>query len=90
MIYILSLTFFILQCLDWYTTHTILKQGGYEQNPVMSFLFKYLNVDVAMGLKAILLTLVGYAIGLVYPLLLVVLIVIYLAVVIHNGKSLWR
>jgi hypothetical protein len=90
MIYILSLTFFILQLLDWYTTHTILKQGGYEQNPVMSFVFKYLNVDVAMGIKAILLSLVGYAIGLVYPLLLVVLIVIYLAVVIHNGKSLWR
>jgi hypothetical protein len=90
MIYILSLTFFILQLLDWYTTHTILKQGGYEQNPVMSFIFKYLSIDVAMGLKAILLSLVGYAIGLVYPLLLVVLIVIYLAVVIHNGKSLWR
>jgi hypothetical protein len=90
MIYILSLTFFILQLLDWYTTRTILKQGGFEQNPVMSFLFKYLSIDVAMCIKSVLLSLIGYAIGLVYPLLLVVLIVIYLAVVIHNGKSLWR
>jgi hypothetical protein len=88
MIYLLSLTFFILQALDWYTTRTILKNGGYEQNPVMVFVFKYVNIDVAMGIKAILLTLVGYAIGLVYPLLLVILIVIYLFVVIHNWKSL--
>ena len=90
MIYILTLTFFILQLLDWYTTRTILKNGGYEQNPIMSFVFKYLDIDVAMCIKSVLLTLVGYAIGLVYPLLLVVLIFIYLAVVIHNGKSLWR
>jgi len=90
MIYLLSLTFFILQCLDWYTTATILKQGGYEQNPVMSFAFKYLGVNIAMALKTILLSVVGYLIGLEYPLLLVVLILIYIAVVIHNGKSLWR
>jgi len=90
MIYILTLTFFILQCLDWYTTRTILKQGGYEQNPVMAFVFKYVNVDVALAIKAVLLGIVGYYIGLTIPLLLVVLIFVYLAVVIHNGKSLWR
>ena len=102
MIYILSLTFFILQCLDWYTTRTILKNGGREQNPVMSFVFKYVNIDVAMGIKAILLSIGGYFIGITPliiqikeidftipdPLLLVVLIVIYLFVVIHNWKSL--
>jgi hypothetical protein len=90
MIYILTLTFFILQCLDWYTTRTILKQGGYEQNPVMAFVFKYVNVDVALAIKAVLLAVIGYYIGLVLPILLVGLIFIYLAVVIHNGKSLWR
>jgi hypothetical protein len=90
MIYILTFTFFILQLLDWYTTCTILKNGGYEQNPVMAFVFKYVSVDVAMGIKALLLGVVGYFIGLAMPLLLVILIVIYLAVVIHNGKSLWR
>jgi hypothetical protein len=90
MIYILTLTFFILQLLDWYTTRTILKNGGYEQNPVMAFVFKYVNVDVALAIKAVLLGIVGYYIGLAIPLLLVILIIIYLAVVIHNGKSLWR
>jgi len=88
MIYILSLTFFILQLLDWYTTRTILKNGGYEQNPVMAFVFKYLNVDVALAIKSVLLGVLGYFIGLEYPLLLVVLIIIYLAVIFHNWKSL--
>jgi len=89
-IYILTLTFFILQLLDWYTTRTILKNGGYEQNPVMSFVFKYLNVDIALAIKSVLLGVLSYYIGLTIPILLVVLIIIYLAVVIHNGKSLWQ
>ena len=88
MIYILTLTFFILQLLDWYTTRIILKNGGYEQNPVMAFVFKYVSVDVAMCTKALLLGVVGYFIGSAIPLLLVILIVIYLAVVFHNWKSL--
>ena len=88
MIYILTFTFCILQLLDWYTTRTILKQGGYEQNPVMAFVFKYLNVDVALAIKSVLLGILGYYIGLEYPILLVVLIFIYLAVIFHNWKSL--
>jgi hypothetical protein len=88
MIYILSLTFFILQCLDWYTTRTILKNGGYEQNPVMVFVFKYCNIDVALCIKMIALSIGGYFIGLAIPILLVGLIILYLFVVIHNGKSL--
>ena len=92
MIYILSLTFFILQLLDWYTTRTILKNGGYEQNPVMTGLFHLNkeNVDIVMCIKALLSTLIGYFIGVAIPICLVILIIIYLAVVIHNGKSLWR
>jgi hypothetical protein len=88
MIYILTLTFFILQLLDWYTTRTILKQGGYEQNPVMALVFKYVNVDVALAIKSVLLGIVSYYIGLELPILLVGLIIIYLAVVFHNWKSL--
>ena len=88
MIYILTLTFFILQLLDWYSTRTILKNGGYEQNPEMAFVFKYVNVDVALAIKAVLLAVIGYYIGLVLPILLVGLIIIYLAVVFHNWKSL--
>ena len=90
MIYILTLTFFILQLLDWYTTRTILKSGGREQNLVMVRLFHLNkeNVDLIMCIKALLSTIVGYFIGVTIPLCLVILIVIYLAVVIHNWKSL--
>ena len=90
MIYILTFTFFILQCLDWYTTATILKNGGYEQNPIMTGLFHLNkeNVDLIMCIKALLSTIVGYFIGVAMPICLVILIVIYLFVVIHNWKSL--
>ena len=90
MIYILTLTFFILQLLDWYTTATILKNGGREQNPLMNFLFHLNkeNVDLIMCIKALLSTLIGYFIGVAIPICLVILIVIYLFVVIHNWKSL--
>lgn len=90
MIYILTFTFFILQCLDWYTTATILKNGGKEQNPLMNFLFHLNkeNVDLIMFIKALLSTIVGYFIGVAMPICLVILIVIYLFVVIHNWKSL--
>jgi hypothetical protein len=90
MIYLLTLTFFILQLLDWYTTRTILKNGGYEQNPVMAFVFKYINVDVALAIKGIITSVIGYFIGVIYPLALILLIFIYLAVVIHNAKSIWK
>ena len=88
MIYILTLTFFILQLLDWYTTRTILKNGGREQNPVMAFVFKYVNVDVAMCTKALLLGVVGYFVGEAIPLCLMFLIAVYSWVAYHNWKSL--
>jgi hypothetical protein len=90
MIYILTFTFFILQLLDWYTTRTILKNGGREQNPIMTGLFHLNkeNVDIVMCIKALLSTIVVYFIGIAIPISLVILIVIYLFVVIHNWKSL--
>jgi hypothetical protein len=88
MIYILTTIFLLLQLFDWYSTRTILKNGGYEQNPVMAFVFKHLNIDVALAIKSALLGVLGYYIGLLYPLALVGLIIVYLAVVFHNWKSL--
>jgi hypothetical protein len=92
MIYLLTFTFFILQLLDWYTTRTILKNGGREQNPLMNFLFNLNkeNVDVIMCIKALASTAVGYFIGSTIPILLVILIIIYLVAVIHNAKSIWK
>jgi len=89
MIYLLTFTFFILQCIDWYTTITILKGGGYEQNPVMAFAFRHVNPSLALGIKAVLLTVLGYFIGTIIPLLLILLIILYVWVAYHNGKSLW-
>jgi hypothetical protein len=90
MIYILTFTFFILQLLDWYTTRTILKNGGREQNPLMNFLFNLNkeNVDLVMCIKALLSTALSYFIGLTLPICLVILILVYIAVIFHNWKSL--
>jgi hypothetical protein len=88
MIYLFTFTLFTLQLGDWYTTRTILKNGGYEQNPVMAFVFKYMNVDIVLCITALVFTALGYLIGLEYPVLLVGLIFVYFAVVIHNWKSL--
>ena len=92
MIYTLTITFFILQLLDWYTTRTILKNGGYEKNPIMTGLFHLNkeNVDIVMCIKALLSTILGYFIGVAIPVWLVFLIIIYLVVVIHNAKSIWK
>ena len=100
MIYFLTFIFFILQCLDWYTTHTILKNGGYEQNPIMAYLFKRVGVDITLGIKVILVTYIGYVLActsLVFtalnleipsPILIIPPIILYLWVIKHNWKSL--
>ena len=87
-LYLLSFAFFVLQLIDWYTTRTILKAGGYEQNPVMVFVFKYINVNVAMGVKTVILSALGYFVGQVYPIILVGFILYYSWVAYHNWKSL--
>jgi hypothetical protein len=55
-----TLLFSLLQCLDWYSTRTIIKNGGYEQNPVMAYLFKKFNMDIVLFIKTIVLSLLGY------------------------------
>jgi hypothetical protein len=69
MIYLLTTIFFLLQLFDWYSTSTILKAGGREQNPIMAFVFKYLNLNIALGVKSIVLTVVGFFLG-VTPLVI--------------------
>lgn len=60
MIYLLTIIFGLLQLFDWYSTVTIINRGGYEQNPVMAFVFKYVKPKIAMGIKGILVTWLGY------------------------------
>jgi hypothetical protein len=89
MIYLLIVTFFILQCIDWYTTITILKRGGYEQNFVEVWVFKRANPSIVMGFKTVVLTFLAYVVGVVYPLVVVLWIMYYVWAAYHNGKSLW-
>ena len=69
MIYLLTTIFFLLQLFDWYSTSTILKAGGREQNPVMAFVFKYANINIVLGIKSIALTVIGFFLG-VTPLVI--------------------
>ena len=89
MIYLLTITFFILQCIDWYTTIIILKGGGYEQNFVEAWVFKRANPSLVMGFKTVVLTFLAYVVGVVYPLVVVLWIMYYVWAAYHNGKSLW-
>ena len=102
MIYILATIHGLLQLFDWYSTSVILKAGGREQNSVMAFVFKYVNVDVAMCIKMILFTILGILLGatpleidivdthfvIPEPYLLLPLIAVYSWVAYHNWKSL--
>ena len=83
----LSVLLAILQIGDWYTTRTILNTaGGYEMNPVMRFVFKYVNRDVALALKGVLTVLAIYIIhSLVFSVFIVAL---YAFVVVHNWKQI--
>ena len=88
MIYLLTFILFLFQLADWYSTRTILAKGGYEQNPVMAFIFKHLGVDIGLGVKTILVTFLGFVAGnLLFPAL-VFIVLTYCFVLYHNWKSL--
>ena len=80
--------FFLTQLGDWYTTRTVLKQGGVEANPIMAKVFAVLNVDVALALKAVITTyLLSFVVD-VQPMIAVGLSAFYTFVVYHNWKQI--
>ena len=87
-LYLLTTALFLLQLADWYTTVTVIKAGGYEQNPIMAKLFSLTNMNVILGLKAVLVTGLGYYAGTLMPIALAVLVVFYVGLIYHNAKSL--
>ena len=87
-LYILTFTLFLLQIADWYSTSTILKNGGYEQNVVMAKLFSLADKNIVLGIKALLVTGLGYYIGLHQPIVLLGLVLFYIFVIMHNWESL--
>lgn len=53
----------LLQLGDWFTTRTILNNGGRELNPVVKFLIEKLGLDLALLLKGILVIVIAYLAG---------------------------
>ncbi len=82
----LLLALAVLQVGDFYTTTTILKNGGRELNPVMRKLFDLLGVELAMVIKGVGAVVMAYY---VLPVeYLVPLVVLYCAVVAFNFRSM--
>jgi hypothetical protein len=52
--------FALLQVGDWYTTRTVLAQGGRELNPVIRWLMAVLGIDGTLIVKGLFATLMGY------------------------------
>jgi hypothetical protein len=76
-----------LQMADWYTTVTILEQGGRELNPIVKRLMDALGVNAALFIKS------GIAMGcgwvlLHYPPWIILLVAIYAGVVGWNLTQL--
>lgn len=76
-----------LQILDWYTTVTILEQGGRELNPVVRRLMDALGVEPALAVKSVLVMVCGMWL-LAYPAGLVLLVALYAGVVGWNLTQL--
>ena len=78
----------VAQLLDWYSTRTILKRGGYEQNAVAKHGMDLLGMDGFLFAKTVAVTALSYYIGLQLIWVAVVILAIYIVVLLHNWKSL--
>jgi len=84
----LFILFTALQLGDIYTTHTILKQGGRELNPVLAYLFgKFGHMPVLVVSKVIAVSLV-YLYLISIPVVMIILCALYGYVVFNNYKQI--
>ena len=79
----------ILQLGDVITTEHILKNNGVELNPVMNWLFTKFGINSTLIFKAILVFVMGIILLEIYPLLLIILNIIYVGVVAWNSYQIW-
>jgi len=79
----------ILQLGDVITTEHILKNNGVELNPVMNWLFTKFGISSTLIFKAILVFVMGIILMELYPLLLIILNIIYVGVVAWNSYQIW-
>ena len=84
MIYLLTIILFITQLGDWWTTHTILERGGYEVNPIMKKLFDVFGVDITFCIKGMIVTQLGFYLGLQNIWYLGATIALYVIVLANN------
>ena len=85
---LLTLALTILQIMDWYSTRTILNNGGTELNPLARAGIALLGLDEFLLIKAVVVTIAGYEIGAAYLWALAVLVIWYAAVMAFNWRSL--
>ena len=88
MIYFLTLILFCQQLADWYSTHTIISKGGYEQNPVAKKMMGIMTMDGFLAAKAALVTAIGFGLANISAFAIIPLIAIYVWIIIHNWKSM--
>ena len=79
-----------LQVADFVTTRIVLDRGGHEQNPVAAFLMEILTVNGFLGIKSVVVTVIGYYVGQETIFMLIAIIAVYLSVIHHNMLSIKR
>lgn len=80
----------LLQFGDWYTTKTVLAQGGRELNPVMNWIFNKIGFTGGMIAKCVYVFALGYilaTLGSMGSIVLGILIALYSWVVWHNYRQ---
>jgi len=85
---IITAVFGALNLVDWYTTRTVLKAGGTEDNKFTYFVLRFINLDVYLAGKAALAFYVGYHIGFISMPFLVFLTTLYGFYMYRNWKQL--
>jgi hypothetical protein len=78
----------ILQLCDGLLTARVLARGGWELNPVMHYLMDKLGITAGLILPKLVLTVLLWLYVSNYPLVLVLLVITYLIVVVHNWQQL--
>jgi hypothetical protein len=87
---LLAILLSLLQVADAVTTYKILNNGGRELNPVMDWLFKRFGMLNVLVIKVIAISLGGVYLYLTYPLVLIPLCLLYVAVVGWNTYQIYK
>lgn len=85
---VLTMFLALLQVADWHTTRTILANGGRELNPLIRWAMAQVGIDAALIVKGIAVVALGYWVGMQSEDILAALVVVYVAVICHNLKSM--